>query len=93
MIHEYTPPPPRPKIFFVFAQDSRRGVEFPLAVRLALQSCAVKYLNQTWLEALDYLMNGVLGDGPWCPWLLDTEVRAHGGFGLFFLVIPCSRSL
>ena len=50
-------------------QDSR-AVEFPLELKLELQSCAVSYLNQTWLEAFDYAMNGVLGDGPWCPWRL-----------------------
>lgn len=68
---------PRTHTHYVFAQDSRRDVEFPLTVTLVLQSCAVNYLNQTWLEAIDYLMNGVLGDGPWCPWLLDTEARAR----------------
>ncbi|CAN0549958.1 unnamed protein product, partial [Ectocarpus sp. 12 AP-2014] len=54
-------------------QDSRQGVEFPISVNLVLQSCTVNYLNQTWLETLDYLMNGVLGDGPWCPWLLIPQ--------------------
>ncbi|CAM9181313.1 unnamed protein product, partial [Ectocarpus fasciculatus] len=54
-------------------QDSRQGIEFPLSVNLVLQSCTVNYLNQTWLETLDYLMNGVLGDGPWCPWLLIPQ--------------------
>ncbi|CAM9729590.1 unnamed protein product [Ectocarpus sp. 6 AP-2014] len=54
-------------------QDSRQGVEFPISMNLVLQSCTVNYLNQTWLETLDYLMNGVLGDGPWCPWLLIPQ--------------------
>lgn len=92
-IHEFPPPPPR-NWHFVLVQDSRRGVDFPLAVGLVLRSCAVNYLNQTWLEAMDYLMNGVLGDGPWCPWLLDAEVnlRARVSRDVFSFVF-CVYSL
>lgn len=48
-------------------------MESALSFKLVLQSCVVNYVNQAWIEALDYLMNGVLGDGPWCPWLLVPQ--------------------
>lgn len=70
-------------------QDSRPNVEFPLGVSLVLQSCAAIYLNQTWLEVMDFVMNGVLGDGPWCPWLLVPEPKVGLGHSARFeLVCP-----
>ena len=69
-------------------------MDFPLAVGLVLRSCAVNYLNQTWLEAMDYLMNGVLGDGPWCPWLLDAEVNLRARVSRYvFSFVFCVYSL
>ncbi|CAM9624951.1 unnamed protein product, partial [Sphacelaria rigidula] len=64
---------PIPEVRLSLVKQDTRDTEFPLGVQIVLQSCAVAYLNQTWLEAFDYFLHGVLGDGPWRPWLLPLE--------------------
>lgn len=74
-------------------QDSRAGAEFPLRVGLLLRSCSLTYLNQTWLEAFDYLVNGVVGDGPWCPWLLDPAANPEVMVTTFTLSLTLSLTM
>ncbi|CAM9140671.1 unnamed protein product [Choristocarpus tenellus] len=32
------------------------------------------YLNQVWLQVIDYFLSACIGDGPWRPWLLSSPI-------------------
>ncbi|CAM9213516.1 unnamed protein product [Discosporangium mesarthrocarpum] len=64
-----------PSLCFTMVKENFKAT----TLRIELPSYRLVYINQPWLQVIDYVLSAILGDGPWRPWLLSSEPPVGDG--------------